>query len=86
VNEAHIFMDEDDPEEFYIEEIIKGDTAEQVLSRLQYSPSELVRMVKTCVDQRVRTGHIRPREGVSLIDRFEDVISGYTYLRKNKSE
>lgn len=84
VNEVHIFMDDEDPEDFYIEEIIRGDTAEMVLSRLQYSPSELVRMVKSSIDEKVREGVIRPKEGVQLIDSYEDSIRGYTYLNSYK--
>ncbi len=80
VNEVHVFCDDEDPEDFYLEEIIKGDTVEQVLSRLQYAPTELIRKVKIELDQQVKEGHIKPKEGVSLIDFYEEIIYGYTYL------
>src|SRR5574337_794520 len=38
VNEIHVFVDDEDPEDFYIEEVIPGDPIEQVLSRMQYGP------------------------------------------------
>src|SRR5512132_987971 len=80
VNEIHVFVDDEDPEDFYIEEVIPGDTIEKVLSRVQYEPADLFRRVKTALDQKVKDGAIRPKEGVSLQDFYEAVMKGYTYL------
>ncbi|OFX23598.1 MAG: arginine decarboxylase [Anaeromyxobacter sp. RBG_16_69_14] len=80
VNEIHVFVDDEDPEDFYIEEVIPGDRIEQVLSRMQYAPDDLARRVKSALDQRVKEGTIRPKEGVQLADFFEHVMRGYTYL------
>src|SRR5512134_680801 len=80
VNEIHVFVDDEDPEDFYIEEVIPGDTIAKVLSRVQYEPAELFRRVKTAIDQKVKEGVIRPKEGVSLADFYEAVMKGYTYL------
>jgi arginine decarboxylase len=81
VNEIHVFVDDEDPEDFYIEEVIPGDTIEKVLSRVQYEPAELFRRVKAALDQKVKDGAIRPKEGVSLADYYEAVMKGYTYLQ-----
>ncbi len=80
VNEIHVFVDDEDPEDFYIEEVIPGDTIEKVLSRVQYEPAELFRRVKGALDQKVKDGAIRPKEGVGLADFYEAVMKGYTYL------
>jgi arginine decarboxylase len=80
VNEVHVFVDDEDPEDFYIEEVIPGDRIEQVLSRMQYAPDDLARRVKSALDQKVKEGAIRPKEGVQLADFFETVMRGYTYL------
>jgi arginine decarboxylase len=80
VNEIHVFVDDEDPEDFYIEEVIPGDTIEKVLSRVQYEPVDLFRRVKSALDQKVKEGAIRPKEGVSLADFYEAVMKGYTYL------
>ena len=80
VNEVHVFVDDEDPEDFYIEEVIPGDRIEQVLSRMQYGPDDLARRVKNALDQKVKEGAIRPKEGVQLADFFEQVMRGYTYL------
>ncbi len=81
VNEVHVFCDDEDPEDFYLEEVIPGDRVKDVLSRVQYSPSELLKTVKTAIDQQVRKGAVKPKEGVGLIDFYEETINGYTYLR-----
>ncbi len=83
VNEVHVFCDDEDPEDYYIEEVILGDNVNDVLSRVQYSPSELVKIVKTSIDQQVRKGIVKPKEGVNLIDFYEEVMHGYTYLQSS---
>jgi arginine decarboxylase len=80
VNEVHVFVDDEDPEDFYIEEVVPGDTVEKVLSRVQYEPADLARRVKNALDQKVKEGAIRPKEGVQLADFYESVMKGYTYL------
>lgn len=80
VHEAHVFVDDEDPEDFYLEEVIRGDRAKDVLRRLQYSPKELAKAVKTQLDQAVRKGKIKPKEGVNLIEFYEEAMEGYTYL------
>lgn len=80
VNEVHVFVDDEDPEDFYIEEVIPGDKLEDVLSRVQYEPKELARKVKASLDSQVRQGKIKPKEGVRLVDFYESVMGGYSYL------
>jgi arginine decarboxylase len=36
--------------------------------------------VKGALDQKVKEGAIRPKEGVGLSDFYEAVMKGYTYL------
>lgn len=80
VNEAHIVSHDDDPKDYYIEEVIKGASMGQVLSTMQYTPEILARTMKQSIDAKVREGIIKPRLGVELTDFYEDCLSGYTYL------
>ncbi|MGQ8366554.1 biosynthetic arginine decarboxylase [Glaciecola sp. 1036] len=84
LNEVHIFSHDDDPEDFYIEEIIKGSTIEQVLSVMQYHPKSMAIDVKRLIDKEVSEGKIKPREGVKWTDFYEECLAGYTYLRTKK--
>lgn len=81
VNEVHVFCDDDDPEDFYIQEVIPGDTISSVLDENQFVPFELIKQVKTAVEEKVKQGKIKPRDGVKLVDFYENVMRGYTYLR-----
>lgn len=82
LNEVHIFADDDDPTDFYIEEVIEGNKAGQVLATLQYNPETMAQTVKACIDTQVKRGKIRPREGVVLTDFYEGCLKSYTYLKK----
>ena len=80
VHEVHVFVDDDDPEDYYIEEVIPGDTVERVLARVQYEPSDLTKRVKQALDVKVREGQVKPKDSVSLTDFYEQAMRGYTYL------
>lgn len=81
LNEVHIYCDDDDPSDFYIEEVIKGAAAQHVLATMQYSPEMMARTIKRKIDRQVHRGAILPREGVKLIDFYESCLEGYTYLK-----
>jgi len=81
VNEVHVFMDDKDPEDFYIEEIIRGDTISTVLDANQFSAKELIRSVKLAVDEQIKAGTIKARDGIKLVDFYDKITQGYTYLR-----
>ncbi|MFQ3250282.1 biosynthetic arginine decarboxylase [Glaciecola sp.] len=81
VNEVHIFSDDDDPEDFYIEEFVAGSSVQDVLSIMQYHPSAMAIDVKRQIDKEVANGQIKPREGVKWTDFYESCLKGYTYLK-----
>lgn len=81
VNEVHIFCDDDDPEDFYIEEVVNGSSVQDVLTIMQYHPSAMAIDVKKQIDKEVANGQIKPREGVKWTDFYENCLKGYTYLK-----
>lgn len=85
VNEVHVFLDETEPGGYYIEEVIKGNNIAGVLSWIQYSATDLEKRVKEQLDQRVREGAMKPREGVELQNFYEEVLHGYTYVDYEKA-
>lgn len=80
VNEVHIFSYDDDPKDFYIEEVVKGANIGQALSSMQYTPEILAQNVKRAIDRQVALGDIKPRLGVEMTDFYEDCLYKYTYL------
>ena len=81
LNEVHVYSDDDDPADFYIEEIIRGQRASHVLKTMQYNPELMALQVKKQIDRLVAKGQIAPRWGVKLTDFYENTFYGYTYLK-----
>ena len=80
VNEAHVFLDEDEEEGFYIEEVIHGNTIGEVLGMTQWDQKELVRKVKAQVDAAIKSDRLKPKEAMNLLSGYVNGLKGYTYL------
>ena len=80
VHEVHVFKDETEPKGYYIEETISGQTIRDVLTDIQYSDFELVKMVKEAADARVKAGALKPREAAEIVDLYEATLAEYTYV------
>lgn len=81
LTEVHIYCHDDEPGDFYIEEVVPGTAAEKVLETMQYNTDFMAKTVKKCIDREVRKGHIAPREGVRWTDYYEKCLAGSTYLK-----
>jgi arginine decarboxylase len=80
VNEVHVFEDEQEPGGYYLEEILHGQTVRDVLGSIQYNDFELIKQFKSSIDAQVKTGSLKPREGVELLDTYEAILKEYTYI------
>ena len=80
LNEVHVYSDKDDPQGFYIEEIIKGNSSSHVLSTMQYNPEYMAQKVKKSITKLINGGHLPPRQGVMWVDFYEKCLTDYTYL------
>jgi arginine decarboxylase len=83
VNEAHVFLDEDEESGWYIEETIDGSTIGEVLSMTQWDQNELIRLVKAQVDAAIKGDRLKPNEAMRLLANYEKGLKGYTYLHFN---
>lgn len=79
-NEVHVFLDADEEEGFYVEEVIPGSTVEQVLHNTQYDPNDLIRRFKGMVDTAIREDRIKPTFGMKVLDEYRKALTDYTYL------
>ena len=84
INEVHVYSYDDDPKDFYIEEIIKGLSSRDVLSQMQYTPQMMAALMKKYIDKEIANGTILPREGIKLIDFYDACLEDYTYLNVDK--
>ena len=83
VNEAHVFLDEDEESGWYIEETLEGSTIGDVLKMVQWDQSELMRQMKTQVDAAIKGDRLKPNEAMRLLASYEKALKGYTYLQFN---
>ena len=83
VNEAHVFLDEDEEDGFYIEETIEGSTIAEVLALTQWNQSELIRRFKLQVDAAIKSDRLKPNDGMKLLTSYERGLKNYTYLHIN---
>jgi len=81
VNEAHVFLDEDEESGWYIEETLEGSTIGDVLKMVQWDQSELMRQMKTQVDAAIKGDRLKPNEAMRLLSNYEKALKGYTYLQ-----
>ncbi len=75
---VHVSLDAEG--NYYIDEVVPGDTVAEVLRYVDYEPNELLRRLRSRVENSVRQGWITLDESRQLIKRFTDGMSGYTYL------
>jgi arginine decarboxylase len=80
VNEVHVFLEDDEPNGYYIEEALAGSRVADVIEGVQYQWEELCRKVKTQIDHATRRDLIKPREGVRLVEFYESQMLAKTYL------
>ena len=85
VNEAHVYLDADEPDGFYIEETIPGFSIGRVLGNVQYEPSQLSRMIKSQVDEAIKADKMKATEGMDLLEAYEKGLSHPTYLSLENS-
>ena len=71
VNEVHVFLDPDEAEGYYIEEIIEGTTIVQALASVQYDENELKRQMKAQMDEAIKSDRMKPSEAMRLLDDYE---------------
>lgn len=81
--EVHVFLDEDEPSGYYIEEIIPGYTNRQVLEDVQYDAKMLIRLMKQKFDHAIRQDLIKPKEGMRLLEEYTRGLDSPTYLQLN---
>ena len=79
-NAVHISVYKD---RYEIDQIIYGETVDEVLDYVQYNPKRLVRNVETWVTSSMKSGKITPEEGREFLSKYRSGLYGYTYLEKD---
>jgi arginine decarboxylase len=83
VTEVHVFLDPDEESGWYIEEVIEGSTIGEVLAMTQWDKVELMRLLKSQVDDAIKTDRLKPSDAMKLLSDYERLLQEYTYLSLN---
>jgi arginine decarboxylase len=86
VTEVHIFLDPDEESGWYIEEVIEGSTIGEVLAMTQWDKVELMRLLKTQVDDAIKSDRLKPSDAMKLLSDYERLLQEYTYLSLNDTK
>ena len=76
-NAVHISMKDGT---YHIDQILDGETVEEVLDYVQYNPKKLVRQLEIWVTKSVKQGKISLEEGKEFLSNYRSGLYGYTYL------
>lgn len=79
-NAVHISVYKD---RYEIDQIIEGESVDEVLDYVQYNPKKLVRNLETWVTKAMKDGSITPEEGRDFISTYRSGLFGYTYLERD---
>ena len=80
VTEVHVYADDDEPEGYFVEKVIRGTSVQEILAFVQYFPNDLQRRMEQLIQQKVKEGLIRPKVGVQLLEQYSKTFNEYTYL------
>jgi len=75
---VHVHAGEDG--EWYLEEVVEGDTVREVLKFVQFDPDAIRRTIRREVEAALAAKRITLKEAVSMRRFLDDGLEGYTYL------
>jgi arginine decarboxylase len=78
-NAVHIAMAEGG---YRVSHVVEGDSVTTVLGYVQYQRQNLVQRVRQACEEGLRKGLLTFEESALLMRRFEEGLSGYTYLKE----
>jgi arginine decarboxylase len=75
---AHVRLDENN--QWWIDEIVEGDSVREVLHYVSYDASRLAMDIRKEVERAVRSKQMTAAESHALVKAYEAGLAGYTYL------
>jgi arginine decarboxylase len=80
-NAVHVRVERDGG--YRIDHVVEGDSVTEVLGYVQYDRADLVRRVRRASEEALRQRAISLEESALLLRRYEEGLSGYTYLEED---
>ena len=70
-------------DDYRIEGVVNGDTVTDVLRYVRYNRDDLVAKVRQAAEAALRAKRMTFEESKTLLRRYEEGLSGYTYLEQD---
>ncbi len=65
---------------YNIEDVVEGDSVEEVLSYVEYNKPELIKKIRRSSEKSIADGKITKQEAKLLMNYYQQALAGYTYL------
>lgn len=86
VSEAHIYADDEEPDNFWIEKIIHGTAVQDMLAQVQYFPNDLHRRMSELVRAKIQQNVVRPTLGMEILDQYMACFPQTTYCNPREPD
>lgn len=77
-NAVHVKIDAEG--EVHIDQVIEGDTVEDVTSYVQYDRKDLIARIRRETEKGIRDGRLKRKEAAAIVAHYREGLDGYTYL------
>jgi arginine decarboxylase len=80
VAEAHVYADDEEPGNYWVEKIIPGTRVQEILGQVQYFANDLERRMSALVREKINAGVLRPKQGMDILDEYVRTFARSTYV------
>jgi arginine decarboxylase len=81
VSEVHVYADDEEPGNFWIEKIIAGTRVQEMLAQVQYFPNDLNRRMSDFVRRKIDGDEVKPGEGMRILEQYLERFDDTTYAQ-----
>ena len=77
--EIHVYADDEEAGNFWIEKVIPGMSVHEMLAQVQYFPNDLNRRMSELVRRKIDTDEVRPNVGMRILNEYQKRFNETTY-------
>jgi len=77
--EVHVYADEEEDGNFWIEKVIPGMSVNEMLAQVQYFPNDLNRRMSELVRRKIDADEVRPNVGMRILNDYKKRFAETTY-------
>lgn len=77
--EVHVYADDEEEGNFWIEKVIPGMTVNEMLAQVQYFPNDLNRRMSELVRRKIDSDELRPNVGMRIVNDYKKRFTETTY-------